>query len=110
MYAVIGGLLASSRETVSPGKKGWRDVGKGPGSPEGAFMPWLTFKDNARTAAEDVQRIRTHPLVPASIPIYGYIYDVETGKLNEAMALGRAQRTRSPGGKRARASGKTKAR
>ena len=30
-----------------------------------------------------VRRLRSHPLVPSSIPIYGYIYDVKTGKLNE---------------------------
>ena len=34
-------------------------------------------------AAEDVRRIRSHPLVPKRIPIYGYIYDVKTGTLVE---------------------------
>jgi len=41
---------------------------------------------------EDVTRIRSHPLVPGDIPIYGYIYDVRTGKLvevPEATAAGR---------------------
>jgi carbonic anhydrase len=33
--------------------------------------------------AEDVRRIRNHPLVPGEIAIYGYIYDVKTGKLVE---------------------------
>jgi carbonic anhydrase len=28
-----------------------------------------------------VSRIRSHPLVPRSIPIYGYIYDVTSGRL-----------------------------
>jgi carbonic anhydrase len=28
-------------------------------------------------------RIRHHPLVPNDIPIYGYIYDVKSGKLVE---------------------------
>jgi len=96
-------LLARSLEAAKLGKKGWRDVGAGPGSPEGAFIPWLTFKDNARAVAEDVRRIRTHPLVPASIPIYGYIYDVKTGRLDEvadATAVDRARRARS--GKSAR--------
>jgi carbonic anhydrase len=40
-----------------------------------------------------VTRIRTHPLVPGTIPIYGYIYDVTTGQLvevPEATAAGRA--------------------
>jgi carbonic anhydrase len=32
---------------------------------------------------EDVTRIRRHPLVPKNIPIYGYVYEVETGKLLE---------------------------
>ncbi len=43
---------------------------------------------------EDVQRIRSHPLVPGEIPIYGYIYDVRSGKLievPEATAAGRVR-------------------
>jgi carbonic anhydrase len=39
---------------------------------------------------EDVQRIRRHPLVPGDIPIYGYIYDVRTGKLVEVPEATRA--------------------
>jgi carbonic anhydrase len=41
-----------------------------------------------------VRRIRNHPLVPKTIPIYGYIYDVRSGKLLEvpdAMSAGQAQ-------------------
>jgi len=43
----------------------------------------LSFKDNAKSVVEDVQRIRNHPLVPNHIPIHGYIYDCKTGKLLE---------------------------
>jgi carbonic anhydrase len=32
---------------------------------------------------EDVERIRRHPLVPKNIPIHGFVYEVETGKLLE---------------------------
>jgi carbonic anhydrase len=105
-------LLACSLETAQLGKTGWRDVGTGPGSPEGAFISWLTFKDNAKAVKEDVQRIRSHPLVPASIPIHGYIYDVRSGRLNEvaeASALGRARRARA-GAKAARPSARARAR
>ena len=41
---------------------------------------------------DDVTRMREHPLVPRSLPIYGYMYDVKTGRLNEvaeASAAGR---------------------
>jgi carbonic anhydrase len=32
---------------------------------------------------DDVQRIREHPLVPKRIAIYGYVYDVKSGRLIE---------------------------
>ncbi|MEP6902603.1 MAG: carbonic anhydrase, partial [Actinomycetota bacterium] len=45
------------------------------------------------SVVEDVQRVRNHPLVPKNIPIYGYLYDVKSGKLIEvaqATEAGRA--------------------
>ena len=76
-------LLASSLETAALGPDGFHDVGTGPGSAAARYIDWLTIDDNARTVVEDVARIRAHPLVPGSIPIYGYLYDVTTGRLVE---------------------------
>ncbi|OLA95195.1 MAG: carbonic anhydrase, partial [Candidatus Rokubacteria bacterium 13_2_20CM_69_15_2] len=90
---VMRNLLASSLETAELTPNGFRDVGKGPGSTEGEFIDWLTMKDNAAAVVADVRRIRNHPLIPRSIPIQGYIYDVRTGRLEEvsgATAAGRA--------------------
>ncbi len=81
--ALMRDLLSSSLETAELSAKGFRDVGKGPGSPEGQFVDWLTIADAAQAVVDDVARIRRHPLVPKSIPIFGYIYDVKSGKLNE---------------------------
>ncbi len=78
---VMRGLLANSLQTAALGADGFYDVGSGPGSAEAKYVDWLTISDNAQSVAEDVKRIRSHPLVPASIPIYGYIYDVTTGRL-----------------------------
>ena len=86
-------LLASSLKTATLDQTGWRDSGHGPGSAEGTFIKWLTFSDNAKSVVEDVTRIRNHPSVPSDIPIYGYIYDVKSGKLVEiedATKAGRA--------------------
>ena len=80
---VIRGLLASSLETAELGAEGFRDVGTGPGSAEASYIDWLTIADNEQSVVDDVSRIRAHPLVPATIPIYGYIYDVATGRLTE---------------------------
>jgi carbonic anhydrase len=80
---VIRGLLANSLETAALGADGFTDVGSGPGSDEAKYIDWLTIADNPTSVVEDVTRVRNHPLVPPSIPIYGYIYDVTTGKLVE---------------------------
>jgi carbonic anhydrase len=91
---VMRGLLAGSLETAALDASGFRDVGKGPGSTEGEFIDWLTIKDQPKSVTADVRRIRNHPLVPKEIPIYGYIYDVKTGRLvevPEATEAGRAK-------------------
>jgi carbonic anhydrase len=90
---VIRDLLAKSLETAALGPNGFYDVGRGPGSPEGAYIDWLTIADQLGSVTDDVRRIRSHPLVPSSIAIYGFVYDVRTGRLievPEATTLGRA--------------------
>ena len=84
--AIMRDLLASSLETATVDAEGWKDVGKGPGSTAGNFISWLTISDLAGSVVEDVARIRQHPLVPPTIPIYGYIYDVKSGQLIEVPA------------------------
>ena len=80
---VMRGLLANSLETAALGADGFTDVGTGPGSNEASYIDWLTISDSAQSVTDDVTRIRAHPLVPNTIPIYGYIYDVTTGRLVE---------------------------
>jgi carbonic anhydrase len=89
---VMRGLLKQSLDTATVDADGWHDVGKGPGSNEGDFVDWLTIKDQAESVASDVSRIRSHPLVPRSVPIYGYIYDVKNGRLLEVPAATKAGR------------------
>ena len=92
---VIRGLLQSSLETAELGADGFRDVGTGPGSAEANYVDWLTIADNEQSVVDDVVRIRNHPLVPGRIPIYGFIYDVKTGRLNEVADATAAGKPRS---------------
>jgi carbonic anhydrase len=92
--AVMRELLASSLETAALGPEGFHDVGTGPGSTEAEYVDWLTIAHREHSVVDDVRRIRQHPLVPAGIPIYGYVYDVRSGRLIEvpdATAAGRAR-------------------
>jgi carbonic anhydrase len=81
---VMGNLLEQSLETAVIDENGWHDVGHQiPGSISGKFIKWHTIDDLQQSVVDDVRRIREHPLVPGNIPIYGYIYEVTSGRLIE---------------------------
>jgi carbonic anhydrase len=89
---VIDGLLSQSLKTASHDGTRWKDGGEGPGSRHGQYVDWLTIEEQRQSVADDVDRIRRSPLVPRDIPIYGYVYSVESGRLvevPEATAIGR---------------------
>ena len=91
---IMGNLLSGSLKTASVGEAGWRDSNAGGGTADGKYINWLTIDDNAKSVVEDVLRIKGSSMVPAGIPVYGYIYDCKTGKLNEvpeATAAGAAR-------------------
>ncbi|MDD2770251.1 MAG: carbonic anhydrase [Methylococcus sp.] len=90
---VMSDLLSKSLKTATVDASGWHDCCQGPGCTDGKYINWLTIKSQEESVLEDVCRIRAHSLVPSDIPIYGYIYDVRSGKLievPEATAAGRA--------------------
>jgi carbonic anhydrase len=37
--------------------------------------------DQLAALAEDVERVRAHPLIPAGVKVGGFLYDVDTGRL-----------------------------
>lgn len=69
---VIADLLEDNLETASFDGQHWSNPKHGGGSVAGHFVHWHTFQDNAKSVTEDVARIRSHPLVPKHIPIYGF--------------------------------------
>ena len=80
---IMRDLLSKSLETASIEDGQWKDTGSGGGSGAAGYIEWLTIRDLKQSVVADVTRIRTHPLVPVTIPVYGYIYDVSNGKLVE---------------------------
>lgn len=47
------------------------------------FYAFTNLEENVR---EQVQKVKSHPWVPADMPVRGFIYDVKTGKLSEVNA------------------------
>jgi len=90
---VIRNLLGKSLATATVDAEGWKNVKEEGGSEEAQHISFLTISNQAQSIVEDVKRIKNHPLVPSYITVYGYIYDVKTGKLieiQEATTLGAA--------------------
>jgi carbonic anhydrase len=82
----IRGLLAQSLETATLDANGWHDHGNGPGSRQGDYIDWInwiTIRNQAESVLSDVERIRSHPPVPKSIPVHAYLYQAETGRIVE---------------------------
>ena len=90
-------LLATSLDPAHLESSGWVNSGSGPGSAEAGYIDWLTFPDARSSVIDDIERIRNHPLVPNDIPIYGYMFDVRTGALNEVEGAARAGAPKSAG-------------
>ena len=44
---------------------------------------FYAFSNLEEDVREQVQKVRSHPWIPKSIPVRGFIYDVKTGKLRE---------------------------
>lgn len=86
VYQTVQVRRLDHRRWPKSGGLGELNVGAGPGSREGQYVDWLTISDQAQSVLDDVTRIRNHPLVPSNIPIYGYIYEVTTGRLVEVPA------------------------
>jgi carbonic anhydrase len=80
---IMSDLLDDNLETASFDGMKWANPKHGGGNGGGHFINRRTISDLPKSLVEGVKRIRTHPLVPGSIPICSFIYDCATGKLNE---------------------------
>jgi len=79
----IRSLLKKSLETARFDGKRWVDFGSGSGRTQGNYIEWLPIRDQEESIRSDVSRIRSHPLVPGDIEVYGYLFDVKSGTLKE---------------------------
>jgi carbonic anhydrase len=56
------------------------------GESAGQDASWQTFgvvTDQEAALAEDVRKVSSHPLIPDTVEVGGFVYDVDTGLLNQ---------------------------
>ncbi|OAI30129.1 carbonic anhydrase [Methylosinus sp. R-45379] len=90
---VMADLLDDSLATAAFDGTAWSNPQHGGGCTAGHFVKWLTIESQEESVYQDVKRIRENPLTPKNIPIYGFIYDVKSGKLIEVPKATEAGRT-----------------
>ena len=60
-----------------------RDMVSASAGQDVSWYPFHVVEDQDATLREDIRRIRTHPLVPGDVAIGGFIYDVDSGLLDQ---------------------------
>ncbi|HEX6515103.1 MAG TPA: carbonic anhydrase [Nocardioidaceae bacterium] len=58
------------------------------GASAGQDASWQTFSvvsDQRAALGDDVRKVRTHPLVPDTVEVGGFVYDVDTGLLEQVL-------------------------
>ena len=48
---------------------------------DASWQPFHVVTDQLEALTEDVHRVRSHPLIPDSVRVGGFLYDVDTGLL-----------------------------
>jgi carbonic anhydrase len=52
-----------------------------------APMRFFSFKDPEENTREQIKKVRSHPWIAKEVPVRGFIFDVDTGRLSEVKAL-----------------------
>jgi carbonic anhydrase len=50
---------------------------------DASWQPFHVVDDQVRALAEDVAKVTSHPLVPDTVKVGGFIYDVDSGRLEQ---------------------------
>ena len=46
---------------------------------DASWQPFHVIADQLAALAEDVRKVTSHPLIPDSVAVAGFLYDVDTG-------------------------------
>jgi carbonic anhydrase len=50
---------------------------------DASWQPFPVIVDQMQALAEDVQKVRSHPLIPDTVLVAGFLYDVDSGLLTQ---------------------------
>jgi carbonic anhydrase len=57
------------------------------GNASPAPMRFFSYKDPEENTREQIKKVRSHPWIAKDIPVRGFIFNVDTGRLREVQLL-----------------------
>ena len=60
-------------------------LGASTGNAAPAPMRFFSYKDPEDHTKEQIEKIRSHPWIADDVPVRGFIFDVDTGRLREVV-------------------------
>jgi carbonic anhydrase len=48
-----------------------------------APMCFFSYKDPEQNTREQIKRVRSHPWIAKEVPVRGFVFDMETGRIRE---------------------------
>ena len=52
---------------------------------DASWQPFNVVEDQRAALEDDVRTVRTHPLIPDSVLVGGFLYDVDTGLIEQLL-------------------------
>ncbi len=59
-----------------------KETGRSPIAP----ARFYSFTDAEENTREQIQKVRSHPWISQEVPVRGFVFDVDTGRLSEVFA------------------------
>ena len=50
---------------------------------DASWQPFNVVEDQQAALADDVRKVRAHPLIPDTVAVGGFLYDVDTGLIEQ---------------------------
>ena len=50
---------------------------------DATWQPFNVVEDQRGALEDDVRKVRTHPLIPETVAVGGFLYDVDTGLIEQ---------------------------
>ncbi len=52
---------------------------------DATWQPFNVVEDQRAALADDVRKVRSHPLIPSTVAVGGFLYDVDTGLIEQLL-------------------------